>query len=89
MVTILPKRLVDWIEDCIRAGGIPQLVEKYGPRDFLAEGYVLVRCWGAGDKVPGGLIKLTPEELEVVRKYAKERGAAMKVYEELKRLTYY
>ncbi len=69
-------KLLEWMERCINAGGIPQLVEEYGGRNFLAEDMILVRCWGAGKEVPGGLFKISdPELLEVLKRYTPLKSA--------------
>jgi len=83
MVHVLNKSLAEFIRECYAAGGVPQIVEKYAMRDFLAEGMVLVRCWGAKEKVKGGLIKLSPTEIEIVRRYAGERNATALIAEAL------
>jgi len=61
------KDLVKFVLECLHAGGIPQLVPKYGGVELWSEKEhspaVLVRCWGAGREVKGGIIVDLPESL--------------------------
>ena len=79
------EEFLDWIRRCEEAGGIPQIVEKYGRIDFLAQDMVLLRCWGAGEAVPGGLAKIPHEIAEAIREVVKKKGAYKYVKEILER----
>ena len=74
MVKIIGKGIdavVSFIKECLDAGGTPTLLGEYGGREFKDR--VIVRCYGAADKVPGGVIVDLPEEfVEKVRKRKKD-----------------
>ncbi|RLE44343.1 hypothetical protein DRJ19_00655 [Candidatus Woesearchaeota archaeon] len=59
-------KLTEWLRQCLNAGGAPTMVVEYagveikGPDGTPA---VLVRCFGAGDRVTGGVIYGLPAEL--------------------------
>jgi len=58
--------LKEWIRKCLEAGGTPTFVPKYAGRPFKGPDgspAVLVRCFGAGDVVSGGVIYGLPSEL--------------------------
>jgi len=77
MTTIIGKGvedLVKWVKECVDAGGVPLITTKYAGRRFEYEGKpaVVVRCWGAGERVKGGMIYDIPEEL--IEKFEKYIG---------------
>ncbi|RLE84961.1 MAG: hypothetical protein DRJ67_09715 [Thermoprotei archaeon] len=72
--------LKSFIRECMEAGGTPTMLAKYGPTEFRDA--VLVRCYGASDKVRGGLIVDLPAE--IVEKVRKRKLDAKWILEELK-----
>ena len=58
--------LREWIRKCLEAKGTPTFVPKYSGRSFEGPDgspAILVRCFGAGDIVGGGVIYGLPAEL--------------------------
>ena len=79
MVSIIGSGMAflrDWAHRCKAAGGIPQVVTKYGGKRWSEitgqPGAVLVRCYGAGRKVKGGLVTHIPEDF--IEKAEREVG---------------
>jgi len=61
------EALAKFIEECLKAGGTPTFVAQYGERPFADR--VIVRCYGAAAKVPGGtIIDVPPDILELIRR---------------------
>jgi hypothetical protein len=56
------EALRDFVEKCIRAGGVPIIRTRYGGRRF-PENKVVVACWGKGKEVPGGTILNVPSDI--------------------------
>ena len=54
------EALKEWIRKCRAAGGRPLIVTKYVEEYTNA---VVVRCWGAGEKVKGGTILNIPPHI--------------------------
>jgi len=54
--------LRDFIERCLRAGGVPIIRTRYGGRR-LPGNAVVVACWGKGKEVPGGTITDIPADI--------------------------
>jgi len=65
------EALTSWVRKCLEAGGIPTFVVEYAGRP-LPNNSVLVRCFGAGDKVRGGMISDIPTDLLEKIKSAKK-----------------
>jgi len=53
----------NFFEECIKAGGDPQVLYEFGPVNFAKKHELLVRCWGKAEEVPGGVIVDVPENL--------------------------
>jgi len=65
MVTIIGKgtdALREFIKKCLAAGGVPIFRTKYGGKRFPGNA-VVVACWGAGEKVKGGMITDVPTDI--------------------------
>jgi len=60
-----PKTLVKFILECLRVGGTPIIVPRYGGSQLEYEGMpsVQVRCYGAADRLKGGTIVDIPKDL--------------------------
>ena len=59
--------LLRFVVECIEASGHPTVVDHYGALKFDRE--LLVRCFGASTKVPGGIITgLSPDTVEKARR---------------------
>jgi len=55
------EALKEFIAKCKAADGVPMLRTGYGGKEF--EGKLVVACWGAADKVPGGTITGIPQKI--------------------------
>jgi hypothetical protein len=51
-----------FVEDCLRAGGVPIIRTRYGGKRF-PENKVVVACWSKGKEVPGGTIENVPPDI--------------------------
>lgn len=77
--------LYEWMQRCINAGGVPQIVTHFGGENFVEQGEILIRCWGAGREVPGGVYKIEdPELLNFIRQVQYERDKTEMVLNWLK-----
>ncbi|MEM1690042.1 MAG: hypothetical protein QXG48_02155 [Thermofilaceae archaeon] len=54
--------LREFARRCLAAGGVPQFRTKYGGRP-LPDNSVIVACWGAANRVPGGTIRNVPPDI--------------------------
>ncbi|MHC1627549.1 MAG: hypothetical protein ACXQTI_01795 [Candidatus Nezhaarchaeales archaeon] len=52
----------EFIRRCLGAGGVPIFRTKYGGKR-LPGNTVIAACWGAGDKVKGGMITDVPPDI--------------------------
>jgi len=52
----------EFIRKCTAVGGVPIFRTKYGGKRFPNNG-IIAACWGAGDKVKGGMITDVPPDL--------------------------
>jgi len=74
--------LYEWMKKCKEAEGVPQIVTHFDGDIFVNQGEILIRCWGAGREVPGGVYKIDdPELLNYIKQVMYERDKSDMIYE--------
>ena len=60
------RSLVEYVDKCLKAGGVPMVVPRYAGRRITGPDgspAVIVRCWGKREEVPGGMVYGLPTEI--------------------------